>query len=432
MPSTRIKQNLFFIAIFTVISLSGLLWLAINTGQRFGPLPPAYNVSFTVQDADGLVEGDDVRIAGIPVGKVLTVRTAPDGAGVTLGIDRGKGYDPIFTDATVLIRPKSLLGEKYVDMQRGSSNVEVPDGGSIPKSQAASQVEVDQVLNNSDPATRKALSTDLQSLGVGLDGRGTDLNATLPELQQISEHLSNVSSRFKDRSAQIDHILVDTDTILSTLADEHAQLAQLIQSADAVTGTIATNDQHLANLINNGSSTIARLNIAYALQNNDQNIRTATQNTPAVLSHTNTFLSLVNHKLDTVVPSLLLGNQYNYPNDQLTVAQQYGIRLAQAWDSGFRMYAPSPTFKDHGFTAISLMCKDGSSATSGNPGETYNPKYTCPGVYDNGGGYGSAPASTAGTGTSTPAPTSPAPAAGANDAATTDAQQQLLQYLLGQ
>ncbi|MFN2462557.1 MAG: MlaD family protein, partial [Candidatus Dormibacteria bacterium] len=265
MPSTRIKQNVTYILIFTVISLSGLLWLAINTGQRFGPLPPAYRVSFEVRDADGLVNGDDVRIAGIPVGKVLAVSTVARGAMVTMGLDTK--FSPIYSDATVLIRPKSLLGEKYVDMQKGTSNVEVVDGGSIPATQAASQVEVDQVLNNSDPETRKALSVDLQSLGQGLDGRGKDLNATLPELQRIAEHLSNVSARFKDRSAQIDHILVDTDTILSTLSDEHAQLARLLQTADGVTTTIADNDQHLAGLINSGSSTIARLNVAYALQN---------------------------------------------------------------------------------------------------------------------------------------------------------------------
>jgi virulence factor Mce-like protein len=437
MPSTRIKQNLTFIAIFTVISLSGLLWLAINTGQRFGPLPPVYRVSFEVRDADGLVDGDDVRIAGIPVGKVLLVQTTPRGAMVTMGIEQGKGFAPIYSDATVLIRPKSLLGEKYVDMQKGTSNVEVADGGSIPSTQAASQVEVDQVLNNSDPETRKALSVDLQSLGGGLDGRGKDINATLPELQKIAEHLSNVSARFKDRSAQIDHILVDTDTILSTLADEHAQLARLLQSADSVTGTVAANDQHLAGLINNGSSVIARLNTAYAMQNNDQNIRTATELAPPTLNHTVTFLSLINNKLDTVVPSLLLGNQFNYPNDQLTVAQQYGIQLAQAWDSGFRMYAPSPTFKDHGFTAISLMCKDNSKPTDSGP---YQPSAAypnpCPGYYDKGGGFDTPPGAQAGGSSAAPSASTAAPAPGGGSAVdnplSADAQKALLQYLLGQ
>ncbi|GAC1575300.1 MAG: hypothetical protein NVS3B24_03790 [Candidatus Dormibacteria bacterium] len=450
MPSTRIRQNIIFISIFTVVSLSGLLWLAINTGQRFGPLPPAYRVSFGVRDADGLVDGDDVRIAGIPVGKVLLVQTTAKGAMVTMGID--PKYSPIYSDATVLIRPKSLLGEKYVDMQKGASNVAVTDGGSIPATQAASQVEVDQVLNNSDPETRKALSVDLQSLGQGLEGRGKDLNATLPELQKIAEHLSNVSARFKDRTAQIDHILVDTDIILSTLADEHSQLARLLQSADGVTATIAANNDHLAGLINGGSSTIARLNTAYALQNNDQNIRSATELAPPTLNHTITFLDLITHKLNTVVPSLLLGNQYNYPNDQLTVAQQYGIQLSQAWDSGFRMYAPSALFGAHGFTALSLTCKDASKP--GDPKGTYpeagdktypNP---CPGTYDNGGGYGSVPGGSAASSGAAPSPALPgAPAARSSSAASpsagppsaavdapaaADAEKALLQYLLGQ
>jgi virulence factor Mce-like protein len=430
MPSTRIRQNLTFVAIFTVIALSGLLWLAINTGQRFGPLPPVYQVSFEVRDADGLVEGDDVRIAGIPVGKVLTVGTSPTGAVVTMGIDRAHGYDPIYTDATVLIRPKSLLGEKYVDMQRGSSNVEVPDGGSIPASQAASQVEIDQVLNNSDPATRKALSVDFQALGQGVAGRGGDINATLPELQKIAEHLSNVSSRFKDRTAQIDHILVDTDTILATLADEHAQLANLLQSADGVTGTIAQNDQHLAGLLQGGSSTLARLNVAFAQQNNDQNIRSATQAAPPVLNHTLTLLDLVSPKLQTLIPSLLLGQQYNYPNDQLTIAQQYGVRLSQAWDSGFRMYDPSAAFPAHGFTATSLTCNDN---TQPHPGSIGGYVATCPGTYDKNGGYGAAPAATAGSGAPGSSTTPAAPAPGTSPSIpSADAEKQLLEYLLGQ
>ena len=231
-PSTQIRQNATIILFFALLSVSGLLFMAINTGQRFGPLPPQYRVSFEARDAAGLVAGSDVRIAGIPVGKVTAVETSSKGAMVTIGIDPGKGYDPIYTDGTVLIRPKSLLGEKYVDLQRGVSNVEVPDGGMLPPSQAFTQVEIDQVLNNSDPQTRQALSANLITLGQGFKGRGGDLNATIPELRLIAEHLTSVSSRFKDRTAQIDHILVDTDTILTSLADEHAQLATLLQSAD--------------------------------------------------------------------------------------------------------------------------------------------------------------------------------------------------------
>jgi virulence factor Mce-like protein len=342
MPSTRIRQNATVILAFALISISGLLFLALNTGQRFGPLPPQYRVSFDVKDADGLVEGSDVRIAGIPVGKVLAVMTTSRGARVTMGLEPGKGYDPVYTDGTVLIRPKSLQGEKYVDLQRGVSNVEIPDGGLLPPSQAFTQVEIDQVLNSSDPTTRAAMSANIITLGQGLKGRGADLNATIPELRRIAEHLTSVSSRFKDRTAQIDHILVDTDTILTTLSDEHAQLATLLQSADSVTGTIAQNDSHLAGLLNGAGGTFLRLNDAVAQQGNDQNIRTSIEQLPAMVSKLDTFFSLTNHSLDTIVPSLLLGQQFGFPNSLLSVATPSALQMDQRWDSANRTLDSGP------------------------------------------------------------------------------------------
>jgi len=387
MPSTRVGQNLAIVAVFAVLSIAGLLFMAVNTGQRLGPLPAQYQLAFTVADADGLPEGGDVRIAGIQVGKVTSVTPIATGSRVVIGID--PQYNPVYTDATVLIRPKSLLGEKYVDMVRGTSNVAIPDGGTIPTSQAFTQVELDQVLESSDAETRKAVSIDFQGLGQAVAGRGQDLNATIPELRNIAEHLTPVSARFADRTAQIDHILVDTDTILSTLADEHAQVALLLQAGDNVTGTIATNDAHLASILNNGSATFSRINAAVGQQNNDQNIHTAIQNAPGVLRNVNTFLDLLNADLETAVPSLLLGQQYTYPNDQLTIAMGKATQTDFEWDSATRIYDPGAggynpvtgVTGTHGFLANGVMCNDGS-----NPLQAYAPSssypYACPGTYD--------------------------------------------------
>jgi virulence factor Mce-like protein len=363
MPSTHIRQNATVILAFALISISGLLFMAINTGQRFGPLPPQYRVSFDVKDADGLVEGADVRIAGIQVGKVLAVMTTSSGARVTFGLEPGKGYDPVFTDGTVLIRPKSLQGEKYVDLQRGVSNVEIADGGLLPQSQAFTQVEVDQVLNSSDAKTRAAMSASIIALGQGVKGRGADLNATIPELRRIAEHLTSVSSRFTDRTAQIDHILVDTDTILTTLSDEHAQLATLLQSADNVTGTIAQNDNHLAGLLNGAGNTFSLLNDAVSQQGNDQNIRTSIEQLPAMLSKLDTFFTLTNHDLNAIVPSLLLGQQFGFPNSVLTVGKPSALQMDGRWDSANRTLDSGPGGTGlaannlwPGFAGLSLRC----------------------------------------------------------------------------
>jgi virulence factor Mce-like protein len=413
-PSTRIRENGIIIAFFALLSISGLLFMAINTGQRFGPLPPQYRVNFQVKDAAGLVEGSDVRIAGIPVGKVTSVQTNGNGAMVTLAIEPAKGYDPVYTDGTVLIRPKSLLGEKYVDLQRGQSNVEIPDGGQLPQSQAFTQVETDQILNNSDPQTRQALSTNFTTLGEGFKGRGADINATIPELRRIAEHLTSVSSRFKDRTAEIDHILVDTDTILTTLADEHAQLATLLQSADSVTGAAASGDRHLAGLLVRSGSTFQRINAAVSQQGNDQNIRTSMEQLPGLVSKLGNFFELTNHDLNTLIPSLLLGQQFSFPNNQLTVATAPALYIDKAWDTANRTYDPgvggtglSPNNRFEGFVGLAVHCNP-----TGAP---------CPGL----GGGGKAPASaTLGTGTWLPASET-------QSSGSLDLDRAFLNYLLG-
>lgn len=390
-PSTRIGQNLVIFLFFGLLSISGLLWLAINTGQRFGPLPPQYILNFEVRDAAGLVEGSDVRIAGVLVGKVRTITTTSTGAKVEIGIDPVNDYDKIYTDAVVLVRPKSLLGEKYVDMNRGHSNVRIPEGGSLPSSQAMTQVEVDQVLNNSDEPTRRALSTNLISLGQATKDRGGDINATIPELRAIAQHLTPVSARFKDRTAQIDHILVDTDILLTALADEHAQVATLLQSADTATGTIARNDQHLAGILNHGSNVIQEINTAVGQQNNDANIRQSTELLPPVLGKLNTFLDLTNADLNTIVPSLLQGQQYTYPADQLTVSQDKAILLDREWNSGFRWYDGNTLANGNkGFGAMGIQCAEPQGTI---PGQ--HP--TCPGNTPQAGYANGAQGSAAGT-----------------------------------
>ena len=213
--------------------------------------------------------------------------------------------------------------------------------------------------------------------------------------------------------------MVDTDIILTTLADEHAQLATLLQSADAVTGTIATNDQHLANLLNHGGNTFQELNAAVGQQNNDANIRTSTEQFPPVLGHLNQFLALTSSDINTIVPSLLLGQQYSYPNDQLTVAFNPGLLNDKEWDSGFRWY-DSGTNGFQGFGAIGLMCNEPSSAPPGS-----HP--TCPG---NNPGYNSFAQGSAAPSRAA-APAAASSGGGSGQPVSPAAQSALLGYLLG-
>ena len=91
-------------------------------------------------------------------------------AHLTLRLDGA--FAPIHEDARVAIRPVSLLGERFVDLDRGTDSAPVlPDGGLIPATQTRRSVDLDEVLSAVDDPTGEALAALLVGLGGGLAGR---------------------------------------------------------------------------------------------------------------------------------------------------------------------------------------------------------------------------------------------------------------------
>ena len=112
-----------------------------------------------------------VRIAGVEVGKVTKVehmddsnlRRRDDGGRRTTGL-------PIHKDATVKIRPRLFLeGNFFVDMTAGTPGAPtIDDGDTIPVTQTAYPVQLDQILTSLQADTRKDLQNLLEGFGTGL------------------------------------------------------------------------------------------------------------------------------------------------------------------------------------------------------------------------------------------------------------------------
>ena len=141
-------------------------------------------------NAETLLKGNDVRIGGVRVGFVESVepeqnqQTGAVHAKADLKLD--KNVDPLPKDSTVIVRAKSALGLKYLEIDKGTSDQGYPEGSILPLSAAHPHpVEIDQVLNTFDPATRQAIQANLVGFGDALAGRGPDLNAALGELQPL-------------------------------------------------------------------------------------------------------------------------------------------------------------------------------------------------------------------------------------------------------
>src|SRR5207302_6153644 len=135
------------IAVFTVICLAGMEFLAVNIGQ--GVLfTSTYSVHAVFSDADGLPTAADVRVSGVDVGKVVDIAhdsAHPGETVATLQISDPRA-NPLYTNGYAMVRPKTLLGEKFVDLTvgGGASAEPIADGGFLPLSQAGTDASNDE------------------------------------------------------------------------------------------------------------------------------------------------------------------------------------------------------------------------------------------------------------------------------------------------
>ena len=332
MLQARTLANIAIVSVFAAACIGGLAYLAFNVGLGV-PGRTLYRVGANFADATGLVSGDEVRVSGVKVGKVVDVGPAADGSThVTLEIDDSSLR--LRQDVRALIRPKTLLGNKMVELVRTprSSAPLLASGQTIPKAQTGDAVEIDDILNNLDPETRAAMSEDFRQLGVAVDKRAGDVNQELPLLEQTAANLRPLAQLSDRRQQEIGRILTDLNVIITALADEQDSLGRVVDSGDRFFGAVAARDQALA-------STIEQLDILFQALDRSfagatQADRAALDKAPATMASTQRVLALTNPEVDRILPELLLG-QIAYPSDQLSLTRAESLNLALEWISAF-------------------------------------------------------------------------------------------------
>ncbi len=234
-------RRLVYIGLFVAI----VPWLVIGVVDAAGgdDHGDGYFVRAIFDNAASLVPGEDVKIAGAPVGVVDSLDVAPGKkAAVTLRID-DTDFTPWKSDAHCTIRPQSLIGEKFVECEPGSSSEpalrKVKDGDGegdrlLPVERTSSPVDLDLLNDILRLPYRQRFAILINELGAGLAGRGDQLNAVI--------HRANPA-------------LKETDQVLATLAKQNRVLARLARDGDRALGPLAREREHVADWIVQANAT---------------------------------------------------------------------------------------------------------------------------------------------------------------------------------
>jgi phospholipid/cholesterol/gamma-HCH transport system substrate-binding protein len=186
-------------------------------------------------------QGQTVRVAGVRVGDVSDV-TLEDGVGVvTFQIDRE--FLPIYRDATLQMRPTTGLKDMFFQLDPGSKAAgEFEEGDTVPVSNTAPDVNLDEVLEALDSDTQAYLRLLLVGAGKGLDGRDKDLGQLLGGLGPINRDLRKLSSEVASRQQNVRNLVHNFNVLTGRVAQADDDLVQLVSTSNSALGAIAEQD----------------------------------------------------------------------------------------------------------------------------------------------------------------------------------------------
>jgi ABC-type transporter Mla subunit MlaD len=243
--------------VLVAVAVAVIVVVTSSSGGR-GP----YQVRAVFDDASFAVPGEEVRIAGAPVGTIASLDVtnrsglgAPNSckqlgssckAVVTITIG-ASAFTPFHQNASCAIRPQSLIGEKYVDCNPGTSAAPTltkitsgPGAGTylLPVTHNRSPIDTDLVQNIYRQPVRQWFGIILNEFGTGLAARGSDLNQVIRRANPALGYTDQVLKILARQNRQLAQLARDSDTVLTPLARDRQSIRQWVLTAN--TTSVAT------------------------------------------------------------------------------------------------------------------------------------------------------------------------------------------------
>jgi ABC-type transporter Mla subunit MlaD len=249
-----------------VVIVAVFLAYNANTGL---PFVPTRALKIQLPNGSQLVKGNEVREGGFRIGIIegMSPQRLPNGtvgALVTLKLDRSAGAFPI--DTTAIVRPRSALGLKYIELDRGTSTQTISDGGVLPIAQVRQEPDLDQVYGMFDAPTRSAIQTDLREFGNAFSGRGADLSLALRGLPRTLALLTGVASNLASPQTQLAGFFPALERVAGAVSPVAGLFAKSFTYEADTFAAISSSPRALQDTIAKGPDTLAVGTRSFAVQ----------------------------------------------------------------------------------------------------------------------------------------------------------------------
>ncbi len=230
-----LASNPILVGAVTVLVVIVAVFLAYNANNGL-PFVSTYDLRAQVPNADALVKGNEVRIGGVRVGIVRSVKPVHLENGevaAELELKLDQSAEPLPVDSTIAIRPKSPLGLKFLQVTPGDSPESFEPGDTIPVSDSVAEpVDIDEFFNMFDEPTRDAIRENQAGFGNALAGRGPQLNEAIGALRRVAENGQPVLSTLVAPSTNFAGFWRALQALSATVAPVAEQQASMFVALD--------------------------------------------------------------------------------------------------------------------------------------------------------------------------------------------------------
>ncbi|MEV6770831.1 MCE family protein [Nocardia sp. NPDC051030] len=300
-----IRKPLIGFTLFAIVAIlvTSVIW---NTLARSVDGPTnTYKATFT--DVLGLREGDDVRMAGVRVGKVEKIELdKKNQAEVTFIVQRDQS---LYGDTKALVRYQNLIGQRYValapDKKPGGSHTPLRNNGAIPIERTEPSFDISGLLNGFQPLFQALQPEQVNNLSntfvQALQGDGVSLSAFITQaatlasdfqrrdaiLADVITNLSGVMQGLAKRGDELETLVTQTRSLIGGLYAQGQSLqASTVQIADATTALVGMLGQIQPKLSLAQSATKDALTLLIA---NGAKLDQAAVDFPAILANVGKF-----------------------------------------------------------------------------------------------------------------------------------------------
>jgi phospholipid/cholesterol/gamma-HCH transport system substrate-binding protein len=237
------ERNPVVVGAISLVVVAGLILLAFNAQNL--PLIGGGNTYYAdFSEAGGLKPNDEVRIAGVRVGKVDSVSLDGDHVKVAFRIDSGAEFG---TDTRAAIKVRTLLGAMYLSLEPAGPG-QLAEGSEIPVSRTSSPYDVVQAFSGlarrTDKIDTRQLARSLTTLAdlsrntprnfrralAGISALSSSLAARNQQIGTLLQHLRSVSTTLDDRDQDIVGLMRDSAVLFKALVKRRQAVHDLLSS----------------------------------------------------------------------------------------------------------------------------------------------------------------------------------------------------------